>query len=744
MSLFSELKRRNVIRVAIAYLAAAWLLTEVSNTLFEIFDVGDAASQIVVILLAIGFPLFLVFSWVFELTPEGLRLEKDIRREESITAKTGKTLDRAIIVLLVLAVGYFAVDKFVFEPARVAEIVEETVQQARSDALVESYGDQSIAVLPFVNMSADPEQEYFSDGISEELLNLLAQIPELRVISRSSSFSFKGKDISIPQVAAELNVAHVLEGSVRKAGSRVRITAQLIEARSDTHLWSATYDRELDDIFAVQDEIAAIIGDSLRTELVQADGELASPTSIKTASFGAYEAFLRGREFLHLREQENIEQAISLLEHSVKLDDGFAPAHALLANATMLQSAYARVDWETAMRAASLHLERAQAIEPDLAEAHAGRALLALNYGDVESTIEHARKALRANPNYTDAMNWLYIGLNRLGRYEEAETTIERTVATDPLSMPGRVNYADLLTRAGRFEEAIVQADRLLSYSPGRGSVAHAFISYYKGDIAEALTWTLKAWALDTRHLQISVGWPLGFTWIGEYSEARHIQEQFTNWVEFADGNPDRAIQITRENLQKWPEGEAVFLAHLADFLYLAGRFEEALPAYEHFFTVVTERQTFPWESHVFACLAEFDMRLASTRRILGDEEGALAAAKTARQEQSTLRSDWTHTSWLHRVDAMIAAFDQKPDAVVKALEQAIRNGHRNPMFFDDPIFDDMRADSGFIAVQQELDAILEDERNQILQIICFDNPVPDDWHPMPETCEGVEEQHAP
>ena len=741
MSLFSELKRRNVFRVAIAYLAAAWLLTEVAGTLFPMFGFGDAPARITVIVLAIGFPLFLVFSWVFEFTPEGLKLEKDIDRTVAVSRKSGKRLDRIIIVLLALALGYFAFDKFVLEPARVAEIVQETAQQARSEALVESYGEKSIAVLPFVNMSADPEQDYFSDGISEELLNLLAQVPELRVISRSSSFSFKGRDISIPQVAAELNVGHVLEGSVRKAGSRVRITAQLIEARSDTHLWSATYDRELDDIFAVQDEIAAIIGDSLRTKLVPADDEPESPVSIKTASLGAYEAFLHGREFLHLREPGNLEQAIGLLEHSVELDEGFAPAHAQLATATMLLSAYAGTDREAALQTAFLHLERAQAIEPDLAEAHGGRALLALNEGDLESTIEHARRALRANPNYADAMNWLFIALNSLGRYEEAETTLKRMLATDPRTIPGRYNYSDLLGRAGRFEEARVQADRLLSYSPGRGSAAHAYISFYRGDIADALAWTLKAQALDVMLLDLHVAWPLGLTWVGEYAEARRIQEQFTPWVEFADGNPDRAMRITRENLQAWPEHEAVFLAHLADLSYLAGRFEEALPAYEHFFEVVSERQFHPWEFHIFACLAEMDIRLATTRRILGDEQGALAAAQSARHEQSKYRSGWMHSSWLHRADAMIAAFDREPDTAVKALKQAIRNGHRNPLFFDDPIFDGIKMDAGFIAVQRELEAILEAEHNKLLQIICLDNPVPDSWQPMPETCEGVVEQ---
>ena len=233
MSLFNELKRRNVFRVAAAYVVVAWL--------------------------AIGFIPSLIFAWAFEITPEGLKKDSDVDRSRSISPQTGKKLDRIIMVVLALALGFFAFDKFVLSETREASIAEEARQEGRSEALVESYGDKSIAVLPFVNMSEDADNEYFSDGISEELLNLLAKIPELRVISRSSAFFFKGKDIKITDVARELNVVHILEGSVRKAGKQVRITAQLIDAHSDTHLWSETYDRELDDIFAIQDEIAGAV-----------------------------------------------------------------------------------------------------------------------------------------------------------------------------------------------------------------------------------------------------------------------------------------------------------------------------------------------------------------------------------------------------------------------------------------------------------------------------------------------------
>jgi TolB-like protein len=219
-------------------------------------------------------PLFRLFSWVFEFTPEGLKREKVVRREESITPQTGKKLDRTIIVLLTLALGYFAVDKFVLEPVRVAEIVEQTAQQVHTDALAESDGDNSIAVLPFVNMSDDESNEYFSDGISEEILNALAKVEDLKVAGRTSSFAFKDRNEDLRTIGEALGVSHVLEGSVRKAGTKVRITAQLIKAVDGFHLWSDTFDRELTDVFAIQDEIAQAIFDQLKVHLTGEQGDI--------------------------------------------------------------------------------------------------------------------------------------------------------------------------------------------------------------------------------------------------------------------------------------------------------------------------------------------------------------------------------------------------------------------------------------------------------------------------------------
>ena len=261
MSLFNELKRRNVFRVGIAYIVMAWLVLQVADVILNNITAPGWVFHVLLLFLAIGFPFAVFFAWAFELTPEGLKKEKDVDRSKSVTRITARKLDYVVIAVLVLALAYFTFDKFVLDPLRDAELVQATT------------ADKSIAVLPFVNMSNDPEQEYFSDGISEELLNVLAQFPGLQVAARTSAFQFKGQNRDIAGIAKQLHVNHVLEGSVRKAGNRLRITAQLIDADSGFQLWSETYDRELDDIFAIQDEISAAIGDALMIELKLGIGE---------------------------------------------------------------------------------------------------------------------------------------------------------------------------------------------------------------------------------------------------------------------------------------------------------------------------------------------------------------------------------------------------------------------------------------------------------------------------------------
>jgi TolB-like protein len=317
MSLIGELKRRGVIRIGLAYLAASWLLVQVAATVLPAYDLPSKLLTLLIACLAIGFIPVVVLSWKFDV------IAGRLMRDDGAPAipSSLRRVDVAITALLLVGLSYFAFDKFVLDPARDLQRVVEARQAGRADAIVGSYGDKSIAVLPFVNMSADPEQEYFSDGISEELLNTLARIPELRVISRSTAFSFKGKDIDVTEVAKRLNVGHVLEGSVRKSGNRIRITAQLIDARTDTHLWSETYDRDFDDIFNIQDEISARVVADLKLKLL--GGALQS----EAVNPAAYELYLKARQLLHYElGAARSAEAAGLLEQAVELEPSWQRA----------------------------------------------------------------------------------------------------------------------------------------------------------------------------------------------------------------------------------------------------------------------------------------------------------------------------------------------------------------------------------------------------------------------------------
>jgi TolB-like protein/Tfp pilus assembly protein PilF len=647
---------------------------------------------------------------------------------------------------LVLALGYFAFDKFVLDPSRDAELVQTTTEAVTEQAAASSNAetaDKSIAVLAFTDLSPGGDQAYFSDGISEEILNVLAQIPDLHVTSRSSAFSFKGKGVDIPTVAKQLGVANILEGSVRKSGKRIRITAQLIDARTDKHLWSETYDRELDDIFAVQDEIATAISDALRVKLAldTAVDEALQPTVIEAANTDAYDAYLRGRGLIHLRGQENLEDAVRHLERSLRLDTNFASAHAQLAIATALlmesPQTYGTLSLEEVRRKAIPHLERALELEPNLAEAHGGLGLLAMNSGDLTSAIEYARRAVELNPSYSDAMNWLQITLQVLGHYEEREATLKQLLVTDPMTIVGRSNYATWLGDTGRVEEGHEIADQLLAQSLRSGYSVHAHISDHgEGKIAESLSWALRAHTEDPSNTSVSRHAMAGFIYVGEYGEARRINDTLAYIVDIAEGRFDEAIQATQRKMLLDPENEAV-IGPAAYVLYVAGRIDEALPLYERLRDFRPEGRPI-WVSPF---QNEATMQLALARRKVGDEDDAQAAARIAEQDHAALSAAGAKDQFQYRTEAMIGAFQNNPDRVIAALKSAMQHGLRDPAFFGDPIFEDLWDEPRFVAIQQELDAILVAEHDKVLQLICFNNPVPDDWQPLPETCDGVEEQ---
>ena len=461
MSLYHELKRRNVIRVAVAYLTASWLLVQVADTVFPVYNLENNSLHVLILALAIGFPLFLLFSWVFEITPEGLKRETEIDRSLSTTQKTGKQLDRITIVLLALALGYFAFDKFIIDPARDQSKVEVARQEGRTEALIESYGDHSIAVLPFVNMSSDPEQEYFSDGISEELLNVLSRIPELRVISRSSAFSFKGKDIDIPTLAKKLNVAHVLEGSVRKSGNQIRITAQLIEARTDSHIWSETYDRTLEDIFAIQDEITSEIVSQLKLTV------LGEAQTLEETNSESYALYLQARHLRRQGSKEGIDKAYVMLQKALNIDPDYAPVWNDLSTVYLYQVDLGQLSFEDGYRKAREASKHALEIDRDNAHALASLgwdAMFVLN--DLPTAASYFHAARQSAPNSPVVLGDTATFAAVIGRLESATNLLNLAIEYDPIDSAKYTNLGAFYLALGKFDEADVAFVKALELSP--------------------------------------------------------------------------------------------------------------------------------------------------------------------------------------------------------------------------------------------------------------------------------------
>jgi TolB-like protein len=487
LSFLTELKRRNVVRVGVAYIVTAWLIIQVVETLFPVFDIGNESIRIVVTLLAIGLLPALFFAWAFELTSEGVKREKDVDRSHSITPQTGKKLDRWVIIMLVLALTYFAFDKFVLDPDRDAELVSTTVQQTEQ-AVLNRTPDKSIAVLPFVNMSSDPEQEFFSDGITEEILNSLAQVTELKVAGRTSSFSFKGRNEDLRQIGALLNVAHVLEGSVRKSGDRIRITAQLIKVDDGYHMWSETFDRELTDVFAIQDEIAVAILDQLKMQLLGGSPRLVKPNQTGTE---VYELYLQARQLIRERKQKSMELAVQLLERAISVDANYAPAYAQLGIATLLLSerVYGDIPHEQALTVAHELINTALELGPNVAEAWAGLGLYyndSLNY--VES-VEPLEKALSINPVLTDALNWLHIAKIVQGDVLGSRAIMDKILETDPLYIPAIGGAVTYYNNAGQTEKSWELLERIPPFLSNHPSVMmdKAYTHFHLGQYAQGL-----------------------------------------------------------------------------------------------------------------------------------------------------------------------------------------------------------------------------------------------------------------
>jgi TolB-like protein/cytochrome c-type biogenesis protein CcmH/NrfG len=475
MSIIEELRRRNVFRVGIAYVVITWLLLQVADVVLNNIDAPDWVFRAILLVLVMGFPIALLFAWAFEMTPEGLKKEKDVDRSQSITQTTAHKLDVVVIGLMVVALVYFAWDSFYggtvdrasTPPATPATVQLNDAASAEPAAtpakpkLTKAPDALSIAVLPFVDMSPEGDQQYLSDGIAEELLNLLVQIPDLKVAARTSSFSFKGENVKIDEVARELRVAHVLEGSVRKAGNRVRITAQLIKADDGYHLWSETFDRTLDDVFAIQDEISAAVVAALKVQLLGA-----APKSVEVNP-EAYALYLQGRYFFVRRTQQDWENAALAFEQALEIEPGYANAWAGLSLVLAAQAGQSYRELHAGYVLAREAANKALELNPDLAEAHAAMGQIQTSYDwDWAGAEASLTRALELAPGNSHILAEMAVLQRFIGNLDVAIELNRRAVELDPLDMRGYHQLGLALIWAEQLDEALAVYHQLLRLNP--------------------------------------------------------------------------------------------------------------------------------------------------------------------------------------------------------------------------------------------------------------------------------------
>ncbi len=728
MSLYNELNRRNVFRVAIAYLAGAWLLTEVAGTLFPVFGIPDWGIRFMVIVFALGFVPALIISWAYELTPEGLKREQDVVRDVSITHLTAKRLDGITIGLIVVALAFLLADRFWLSPrhaeqsASLAEVVTDTVQTTEPEPAEPQYPPNSIAVLPFANRSANPDDVFFVDGIHDDLLSHISKIGSIKTISRTSVMQYRDTTKSIPEIAGELGVGTVLEGGVQRAGDQIRINVQLIDALTDEHLWAEIYDRQLSatNIFSIQTEIAEAITKALQTTL--------SPTeqhrlrAVPTENLAAYEAYLIGRQRFARRSTDSIAEAIDYFHRAVELDPGYALAWVGLADAYIYRANEGDLPKGDLHARAQAALETALELNQDLGEAYTSLGLLKFQQNDLERAEYYYERALELSPNYPVLNRWYGILLAVLGRWDESLAWKAAAVELDPMSVSLRRSYAVSLREVGRVEEALEQLEIVLEIDPNFAAALDAIATIQWqvfNRLDKAVQDYAKLIALDPIRGSQYVWLAQLYLDLGEPERASLLLDRATELA------PDTNItawgmlllhlyQHTTEGIAE--DARAVLadpfgapwhshfsLALLRNQAMAKGRYADALAVYSKNQPQLLLNSEPVIDLNNYRAAIDLSLVL----QIMGDQERAnmlLERSHAFIREQPRL--GWWGGYWV--ADVQILALQGKNQEAIAALRQAADDGWRSLWWYYlqfDPNLDSIRGEPEFNAVADEIKA---------------------------------------
>jgi len=694
MSLFAELKRRNVFRIGIAYGITSWVLLQIIDVVGPILELPPWTPKLVLVLLGVGFFPALIFAWAFELTPEGLKREKDVERTESITASTGRKLDRIIIGILSIAIVLLLVDRHTGE------------KPVPTSAAI----GKSIAVLPFVNMSSDPEQEYFSDGITEEILNSLAAVKELKVAGRTSSFAFKGQNDDLRRIGETLGVDNILEGSVRKSGETVRITAQLIQVEDGFHLWSETYDRRLNDVFQIQEEIATEILTQLRATLLDEEVEAFEPQATNPE---VYDRYLLARQRLYNRSRPSIENAVELLDEAIALDPRYAPALAQRGIATLFLSdrSYGSIPEAEAQRQGKRYIDQALEIDPQLAEAWAGLGLYHTNrQSEHEQAIDALTRALDLNPNLIDASNWLYIVLNGIGENVAAREIIEDMLERDPLYKPAFGNGVQTFNNFGMRQKAEEVIARFRKFDPNEpiGIYSEALHHFYYGEVAAGFP-------LAERGIELAPSSNVSnFTWSVALLQSLQIERLAEEGNEFfridaldALGRRDEAFDFA------YKLEDDGYIEELFRLLNRAGRSRELTDYIEERWpTLSAFAADYPKSGVGYSTMAE--VALAYSRQ--GKEQEFETAMTMLEAAMGELREQGIDQIIFMLENAKFHALAGQSAQAIDWIDRAVQRGFKSyaPLVIAQPCLESLAEEAEFIEVEATMVAKINEERTAL------------------------------
>lgn len=639
MSFFAELNRRNVIRVIVLYVISSWVILQAADVLSAILPVPEWTGSFVFLLLALAFPMVVIFSWVYEITPEGIKREQSVQPEESVTHLTGRRLDILIGVVAALAIVVVIAHR----------VVPEATDPAESAGTQESADDYSIAILPFDDMSETGDQAYFSDGLAEELLNLLAKLPELKVASRTSSFSFRDVGADIRTIAAKLGVRYILEGSVRKQADRIRITTQLIDAETDFHIWSEVYEREQNDVFAIQDDIARNVVSALELVISSQSETMLSRKS--TADIDAFEAYLRGRSFLRMSASgETLASAEANFRKAIELDASYADAHAGLCDT--YRERFEVTHDMTAFESAEAACDRALVLSPMEPPVLVSLGQLYRLSGEDLRAEQNFLRAIELDDRAAAAYEGLARTYEQQNRLDDAYIAYQRAIDLQPGYWRAHVTMGGFLFRIGRSDEALSFMREAVDLSPNNPRALNSLGSalYMLG----AFDGARDAWY---RSLQIDPT-PIAFSNLGTASFYLHDFQQ-------AAAMYSRAVELTPDDYELWGAlGDA--------YRFVPGSEADATSSYEKAIELAEAYLNLSADDgYALAALAHY---LASTGR---SDQAAWRLARAVDLAPNSM--------YVHYFAALVAASSGDVDAAVDASRRAMENGYPSNLLAAEP-----------------------------------------------------------